>query len=139
MHQPIASMEERRHFAQAQHDLRESGCERAGTVLARIGDKWSMLIVVILSNGPARFNELRRVMAGVSQRMLTRSLRGLEREGLVKRTVTNSAPPRVDYELTSLGRSIYKPVMELCMWAHRHIDVIEVHRQVYDTREQNLW
>ena len=75
-------------------------------VLNRVGDKWSMLIVMILSHGPRRFYEIKREIEGISQRMLTLTLRGLERDGLVTRTVTPTIPPRVDYELTELGISL---------------------------------
>ena len=80
--------------------LQSAGCKNVAPVLNRVGDKWSMLIVMILSNGARRFSELKREIDGISQRMLTLSLRGLERDGLVTRTVTPTIPPRVDYELT---------------------------------------
>src|SRR5690606_6619802 len=86
-------------------------------VLGRVGDKWSVLIITMLGDGPRRFNELKRMVNGISQRMLTLSLRGLERDGLVTRTVTPSTPPRVDYELTPLGRSLLGPVSALSDWA----------------------
>jgi DNA-binding HxlR family transcriptional regulator len=86
-------------------------------VLQLIGDKWSVLIVMQMHDGPKRFSELRRAIPKISQRMLTLTLRGLERDGLVLRTVTPSVPPRVDYELTKLGRSLQKPVSELGQWA----------------------
>ena len=81
-------------------------CAAVSGVLSRIGDKWSVLIVMLLSDGPKRFNQLRRMIGGVSQRMLTLTLRGLERDGLVTRTVFPTIPPRVDYELTPLGHSL---------------------------------
>ena len=81
-------------------------CRDVAPVLSRVGDKWSMLIVMMLSDGPRRFSELKRAIDGISQRMLTLSLRGLERDGLVTRTVTPTIPPRVDYELTDLGVSL---------------------------------
>src|SRR3990170_5838304 len=84
-------------------------CRNVTPVLNRVGDKWSMLIVMNLSNGPKRFSELKRAIAGISQRMLTLSLRGLERDGLVSRTVTPTIPPRVDYELTAIGESLREP------------------------------
>src|SRR4051812_24772688 len=85
---------------------RSEGCRMVSSVLARVGDKWSVLVVMSLGQGPKRFNELRRMIDGVSQRMLTLTLRGLERDGLVTRTVFPTIPPRVDYELTDLGRSL---------------------------------
>ncbi len=81
-------------------------CRAVSEVLERVGDKWSVLVVVMLGAGPKRFNELRRSIASISQRMLTLTLRGLERDGLVTRTVFPTIPPRVDYELTELGRSL---------------------------------
>ena len=92
-------------------------CRAVSDVLGRVGDKWSVLIITMLGDGPRRFNELKRMVNGISQRMLTLSLRGLERDGLVTRTVTPSTPPRVDYELTPLGRSLLGPVSELSAWA----------------------
>jgi DNA-binding HxlR family transcriptional regulator len=81
-------------------------------VLQRVGDKWSMLTINMLADGPKRFSELRRSIEGISQRMLTLTLRGLERDGLVTRTVTPSIPPRVDYELTEVGQSLQQPVIQ---------------------------
>jgi len=88
-------------------------CQAVSEVLARVGDKWSVLVVSILGRGPMRFNELKRTVDGISQRMLTLTLRALERDGLVTRTVFPSVPPRVEYELTSLGRSLLAPVSAL--------------------------
>jgi DNA-binding HxlR family transcriptional regulator len=103
-------------------------------VLNRVGDKWSMLIVMILSDGPKRFSELRRAIDGISQRMLTLTLRGLERDGLVTRTVTPTIPPRVDYELTKIGRSLREPVKALGEWAYAHIDCIRAAQQRFDLK-----
>jgi DNA-binding HxlR family transcriptional regulator len=103
-------------------------------VLARIGDKWSVLIVAILGDGPKRFNEIKRLVGGISQRMLTLTLRGLERDGLVTRTVFPTVPPRVDYELTELGHSLWKPVEALGGWARQHQGEIAAARQRYDAR-----
>ena len=86
-------------------------CRTISTLLSRIGDKWTVLVVQTLGDGSKRFNELRREIPSVSQRMLTLTLRNLERDGLVSRTVTPSIPPRVDYALTDLGRSL-RPVLE---------------------------
>src|SRR5580692_12495943 len=80
-------------------------CRAVSEVLAQIGDKWTVLVVTVLGDGPKRFNEVRRALGSISQRMLTLTLRGLERDGLVTRTVFPTIPPRVDYELTKLGRS----------------------------------
>lgn len=95
-------------------------CRAVSAVLGRIGDKWSVLIVSRLGNGPLRFNELKRSIGGISQRMLTLTLRGLERDGLITRTVFPTVPPRVDYELTTLGRSLLAPVSALADWALRN-------------------
>ncbi len=86
-------------------------------MLNRVGDKWSIYIVGYLRDGPLRFNELRRSIEGISQRMLTLTLRGLERDGLVTRTIFPTIPPRVDYELTDLGRTLLEPVLAISQWA----------------------
>jgi len=109
-------------------------CARVSKILARVGDKWSVLIVMLLSDGPRRFNEMKRLVGGISQRMLTLTLRGLERDGLVKRTVFPTVPPRVDYELTELGRSLREPVVALGGWAQRHLDEIDEARAQFDAR-----
>src|SRR5947209_14551566 len=88
-------------------------CRAVSEVLSRVGDKWTVLVVSTLGDGPKRFNELRRALGSISQRMLTLTLRGLERDGLVTRTVFPTIPPRVEYELTRLGRSLLKPVSTL--------------------------
>jgi DNA-binding HxlR family transcriptional regulator len=99
-------------------------CRTISTLLSRIGDKWTVLVVQTLSDGPRRFNELRREIPSVSQRMLTLTLRNLERDGLVSRTVTPTIPPRVDYELTNLGHSLQTPVNALAQWALDHVEHI---------------
>jgi DNA-binding HxlR family transcriptional regulator len=103
-------------------------------VLARVGDKWSVLVIMLLGGGPRRFNELKRMVGGISQRMLTLTLRGLERDGLVTRTVFPTIPPRVDYELTDLGRGLSTPVKALGAWAHEHQPEIESARARFDGR-----
>lgn len=120
---------------EARLDLNPSQCRRVGEVLARVGDKWTMLVIAELGEGPVRFNELRRAIAGVSQRMLTLTLKNLERDGLVSRTVTPSVPPRVDYALTDLGRSMLLPVQALGEWAAAHIPAMDAARQRYDGRD----
>jgi len=107
-------------------------CRAIGGVLARIGDKWSVLIVSRLGTGPMRFNELKRNVGGISQRMLTLTLRGLERDGLITRTVYPTVPPRVDYELTALGRSLLVPVSALGDWALKNRVRIEEARAKFD-------
>jgi DNA-binding HxlR family transcriptional regulator len=92
-------------------------CRLVSGVLARIGDKWSVLVIMQLRHGQRRFNELKRSIGSISQRMLTLTLRGLERDGLVTRSVTPTIPPRVDYELTELGHSLRTPVEALGEWA----------------------
>ena len=111
----------------------DSGCSVVAPVLARIGDKWSVLIVRCLGQGPRRFNELKRDIGGISQRMLSLTLRGLERDGLVKRTVFPVVPPRVDYALTDLGRSLWDPIEALGAWAQRHHPEIAAAQIRYDT------
>jgi DNA-binding HxlR family transcriptional regulator len=99
-----------------------------------VGDKWSVFVIMMLHDGPKRFNELKRMIGGISQRMLTLTLRGLERDGLVTRTVFPTIPPRVDYELTDLGRGLAKPVMALGEWAMAHKGEIEGARTRFDQR-----
>ena len=105
-------------------------------VLDRIGDKWSVLVVGLLGDGPRRFSELRRTIDGISQRMLTLTLRGLERDGLVTRTLYPTIPPRVDYELTSLGRTLLEPIMTLHHWAAKNRSAIQEARARFDAREK---
>jgi DNA-binding HxlR family transcriptional regulator len=116
-----------------QGNIRDTGdCRAIGGVLARIGDKWSVLIVSRLGTRPMRFNELKREIGGISQRMLTLTLRGLERDGLITRTIFPTIPPRVDYELTTLGRSLLEPVTGLSAWALKNIGRIEAARAKFD-------
>jgi DNA-binding HxlR family transcriptional regulator len=116
--------------------LKPSECRRVGEVLARVGDRWTVLVIDELGEGSRRFNELRRGIAGVSQRMLTLTLKNLERDGLVSRTVTPSVPPRVDYALTDLGRSMLAPVRALGEWAAAHIAQMDAARDRYDAAER---
>ena len=120
----------------AGHD--PNNCTVVSDVLARIGDKWTVLVVMLLQNGPRRFNELKRMIGGISQRMLTLTLRGLERDGLVTRTVYPTIPPRVDYALTDLGRSLGEPVRQLGAWANANAATIMEARRVFDTDVQHL-
>jgi DNA-binding HxlR family transcriptional regulator len=101
-------------------------------VLDRIGDKWSVLVVVLLGEGTRRFSELQRAIDGISQRMLTRTLRSLERDGLLTRTVHPTVPPRVDYALTDLGRTLLEPVAAVAEWAARNRDAIQASRSRHD-------
>jgi DNA-binding HxlR family transcriptional regulator len=111
-------------------------CRRVSQVLARVGDKWSVLVVMQLAEGPLRFSEIKRRINGISQRMLTLTLRGLERDGLATRKVYPTVPPRVDYALSDLGRSLTKPVLALGQWALTHIDEIDAARKKFD-RDNN--
>jgi len=111
-------------------------CRTISTLLSRIGDKWTVLVVQTLGAGPRRFNELRRDIPSVSQRMLTLTLRNLERDGLVSRTVTPSIPPRVDYELTELGKSLQKPICGLATWAMDHVDQIHAAQARFDGAQE---
>ena len=107
-------------------------CRTISTLLSRIGDKWTVLVVSTLAGGSKRFNELRREIPSVSQRMLTLTLRNLERDGLVSRTVTPSIPPRVDYALTGLGHSLQKPITALADWALDHVEQIHAAQARFD-------
>jgi DNA-binding HxlR family transcriptional regulator len=109
-------------------------CRNLSSILARVGDKWTVLIVVVLGDGPKRFSEIRRMVGGISQRMLTFTLRGLERDGLVTRTVFPTTPQRVDYELTTLGSTLWKAVEPLSSWARAHVGEILNSREQFDDR-----
>src|SRR3569832_507953 len=115
-------------------DHNSTDCRAVSGVLARVGDKWSVLIIVMLGDGPRRFNEIKRAVGGISQRMLTLTLRGLERDGLVTRTIFPTIPPRVDYELTDLGRGLQQPVRALGEWAITHQEQIASARMRFDER-----
>ncbi|MEO7787468.1 MAG: helix-turn-helix domain-containing protein [Sphingomicrobium sp.] len=109
-------------------------CREVSSILSRIGDKWTVLVVMMLAGGPRRFNDLKRSIGGVSQRMLTLTLRGLERDGMVTRTLYPTIPPRVEYELTELGQSLREPVDALGSWAFAHLPYITAARAAFDTR-----
>lgn len=115
-------------------DVDEGACPAVREILDRVGDKWSVLVIVLLAGGQQRFTELQRNIEGISQRMLTRTLRQLERDGLVTRTVQATVPPRVDYDLTDLGRSLIAPVATLATWALDHRHAIQHAREAYDRR-----
>jgi DNA-binding HxlR family transcriptional regulator len=116
-------------------DIESHDCRAVSGILGRIGDKWSVLIIQRLGEGPRRFNEIKRIIGGVSQRMLTLTLRNLERDGLVSRTVTPTVPPRVDYALTDLGRDLLIPVSALGQWAIQHTPCIEAARARFDASD----
>jgi len=107
-------------------------CRAVSEVLARVGDKWTVLVVSELGQGPKRFNEIRRGLGSISQRMLTLTLRALERDGLVTRTVHPTIPPRVEYDLTRLGHSLLAPVSSLGLWARQNRVAIQDARRRFD-------
>jgi DNA-binding HxlR family transcriptional regulator len=116
-------------------DHRSADCRAVSSVLARVGDKWSVLIIVLLGDGPKRFSEIKRMVGGISQRMLTLTLRGLERDGLLTRTVFPTIPPRVDYELTKLGGSLRCAVEPLGSWAKTHVVDIRKAQERFDKKK----
>jgi DNA-binding HxlR family transcriptional regulator len=105
--------------------------------MGRVGDTWSMLIVIALREGPLRFSELKHSVHGISQRMLMRTLRGLERDGLLTRKVTPTKPPRVDYALTRLGHSLREPIESLGLWAMKHQPRIDRAQRKYDANARD--
>ena len=110
------------------------GCQRISELLSRVGDKWTVLVIAYLGPGPLRFSELQRQIAPISQKMLTTTLRALERDGLVTRTVYPTIPPRVDYELTELGRDLLKPINGLTDWALKNSDRIDAARAKFEKK-----
>lgn len=114
--------------------LNRETCPAVREVLNRIGDKWSVQVVGMLGDGPLRFSELRRGIEGISQRMLTLTVRGLERDGLVTRTLFPTIPPRVDYELTPLGETLLEPIQALALWAGEHRTEIQEARVRFDKK-----
>jgi DNA-binding HxlR family transcriptional regulator len=113
---------------------RKESCPAVREVLNRVGDKWSVQIVALLGDGPMRFSELRRSIEGISQRMLTLTLRGLERDGLITRTVFPEIPPRVEYELTRLGKTLLDPISALADWAEEYRTSIQEAREKFDRK-----
>lgn len=113
-------------------------CRALTDVLKRIGDRWTILVVGLLGRQPMRFNELRRAVVGITQRMLTLTLRGLERDGLIVRTPLATSPPSVEYALTDRGRSLLVPLMALAQWGNVHREDIERSRLDYDTAQAAL-
>src|SRR5712692_1357091 len=113
----------------------DSDCRGVASILARVGDKWSVFVIMLLGDGPRRFNEIKRMVGGISQRMLTLTLRGLERDGLVTRTVFPTIPPRVDYELTDLGSTLWEAVEPLGSWARAHLSEILTSRAQFDRKD----
>jgi len=111
----------------------DAGCP-SRRVLERVSDKWMLLVIGALERGKRRFSDLRREIGGVSQKMLTQTLRSMERDGFVERTVYAEVPPRVEYELTELGRTLIDAVHPLARWAEEHIEDVEVAQRLYDAR-----
>ncbi|HEY0214690.1 MAG TPA: helix-turn-helix domain-containing protein [Paenirhodobacter sp.] len=110
-------------------------CSRISPILSRVGDKWTALVVLVLSERPKRYNQLRREVESISQRMLTVTLRGLERDGIVVRTVyADKNPPQVEYRLTPLGESLVPPLFALCHWSAVNCDIVEAHQRRHDSR-----
>ena len=112
----------------AHHDHEHEHCKALGRILDRVGDKWTIMVVGALSKGPVRFNALLRLIDGVSHRMLTLTLRGLEQDGLVHREVYPTVPPKVEYQLTEIGSSLIEPLSALSSWVERNFAAIEAAR-----------
>jgi DNA-binding HxlR family transcriptional regulator len=116
------------------HQKLPEECQSISEILARVGDKWTVLVVSLLGGGPKRFSELRRMIDGISQKMLTTTLRGLERDGFCTRKVFATVPPRVEYELTELGRDLLVPVKGLADWAVANRERVDAARRRFDAR-----
>ena len=113
-------------------------CRKVNQILGRMGDKWTILTISMLAEQPRRFNELRRLIGGISQQMLTRTLKMLERDGMVTRKVYPTVPPQVEYGLTNLGSSLAVPLMQLAMWVLDHLGEIEAHQALHDEETKQL-
>lgn len=114
-----------------------SKCPTVSEMLSRLGDKWTVLVIMMLRDGPKRFSELKRDVVGISQRMLTLTLRALERDGVVRRTVFTTVPPSVEYELTDLGQSFAEPIVSLGSWVFSNHTLIQKARMEFDARQQD--
>ena len=123
-----------RHFDNWQAEGVDASTCPVRDVLDRIGDKWSVLILMLLAREPKRFSALNRAVGDISKRMLTQTLRSLQRDGLVERTVYPTTPPMVDYRLTSLGRSALEPLAALIVWADQCHDDIRIARDAFDRK-----
>ncbi|NYF80602.1 winged helix-turn-helix transcriptional regulator [Granulicella arctica] len=110
-------------------------CKSLVQILSRVGDKWTIMVVGSLADGPRRYNEIQRFIGEISQRMLTLTLKGLEQDGLVNRTVFPTIPPRVDYELTARGKSLLAPLQALFAWAAKNKSAIETSREKFSARK----
>ncbi|WP_233432938.1 MULTISPECIES: helix-turn-helix domain-containing protein [Rahnella] len=113
----------------------QTDCRRVNEVLSRVGDRWTMQVVVTLQEQPRRFNDIKRQVGNISQQMLTRTLKALERDGMILRTVCSTSPPQVEYALTDLGKSLSEPVRQLAQWARLHISLIHENRERYDEND----
>ena len=122
-------------MAKPRHAKLPEECQSVSEILARVGDKWTVLVVSLLGGGPMRFSELRRTIDGISQKMLTTTLRGLERDGFCTRKVFPTVPPRVEYELTELGRDLLVPVKALGDWAVANRQRVDAARRRFDARK----
>ena len=131
---PHESVAERR--PASRRSMNEPGCTTIRAVLARVGDKWSVFVITLLGERTMRFTELQRSIEGISQRMLTLTLRQLERDGLVDREVYPVVPPRVEYSLTSLGTTLLPPLLGVAEWAREHRTDIERARVEYDAQPE---
>ena len=131
---PTTTAQQRRDEARGEFDAYLAGCP-SRKLLDRIADKWVALVVKSLGDGPKRYSEVSHQLAGVSQKMLTQTLRSLERDGVLTRTVTPSVPVRVDYELTPLGESLNGVLGQLKMWAEEHMPEVDRARADYDARQ----
>lgn len=131
---PTMTAAQRREQARAEYDAFVKACP-THQLLGRISEKWACLVIAALSAGTMRYSDLARKLAGVSPKMLTQTLRSLERDGLVSRTVTPSVPVRVDYELTDLGQSLSEMMKAVKNWAETHIEEVHEARERYDTED----
>ena len=130
---PTMTAAQKRQRAKEEFDAFLADCP-SRVLLDRISDKWVTLVMASLADGPRRFSEVSRQLAGVSQKMLTQTLRTLERDGLVTRSVTPAVPVRVDYELTPLGHSLLEPIKHLKAWAEDHVPEVREAQEAYDRR-----
>jgi len=112
----------------------QADCQKVSQMLARLGEKWSMLVVMLLRAGPRRFNDIKRNTGGISQQMLTRTLRGLERDGMLTRTIHPTSPPQVEYQLTELGLALSEPASAFGQWVQEHLAEIDAARDRFDQR-----
>ena len=113
-------------------------CDAVSEVLGRVGDKWTILVIVVLRDRPRRFNDLQRQVHGISQQMLTRTLRALEKDGLVSRTVHLSKPPQVEYSLTAFGFSLSEAVRPVADWAMQHVSIMHDSRSRFNDNKAAL-